>query len=53
MAGHGEARRGLAWQARHGKQVRLGINAPREIPVHRCEVYAAIESGECRQMKSV
>ena len=37
----------------HGRQVRLGINAPREIPVHRCEVYAAIESGKRNAMKSV
>lgn len=28
----------------HGDQVKLGINAPRAIPVHRKEVYDAIQS---------
>lgn len=26
-----------------GDKVRLGVDAPKEIPVHRCEVYEAIE----------
>lgn len=27
----------------HGDKVRLGIQAPREIPIHRSEVHAAIQ----------
>ena len=27
----------------HGEQVKLGIKAPRDIPVHRREVYEAIQ----------
>lgn len=29
-----------------GDKVRLGIQAPREVPVHRSEVYAAIHGEE-------
>ena len=27
-------------------QVKLGVQAPRDVPVHRAEVYAEIHSGE-------
>ncbi len=29
-----------------GDKVRLGIEAPRDVPVHRSEVYAAIQRAE-------
>lgn len=36
-----------------GNKVRLGITAPREIPVHRKEIFEEIKSGKVRQKKPV
>jgi carbon storage regulator len=33
-------------------QVRLGIEAPREVSVHRAEVYEEIQRGEARPKKA-
>ena len=32
-----------------GDKVRLGIQAPKEVPVHRSEVHAAIHSEQAKQ----
>jgi carbon storage regulator len=32
-----------------GDKVRLGIEAPKDVPVHRQEVYDAIAAGEARK----
>jgi len=32
-----------------GDKVRLGIQAPKEVPVHRSEVYAAIHSEQAKK----
>ena len=34
-----------------GDRVRLGINAPRHVSVHRKEVYDAIKRGDCEATK--
>ena len=39
-------------KAEKGK-VRIGIEAPKAVPVHRLEVFNKIERGERKQMKSV
>ena len=35
-----------------GDRVRLGIDAPKEVPVHRREVYEAIQRGEAMADKN-
>jgi carbon storage regulator len=36
-----------------GRQIKLGIDAPREVPVHREEVYQLIKQGKGKSDKSV
>ena len=36
-----------------GDKVRLGIEAPREVPIHRSEVYAAIQSERAKDCKEL
>jgi len=36
-----------------GDKVRLGIEAPREVPIHRSEVYDAIRRSQAEESKTV
>ncbi len=36
-----------------GDKVRLGIEAPREVPIHRSEVFEAIQAEQLAQSESV
>lgn len=36
-----------------GNQVRIGVNAPKEVAVHREEIYQRIQAGEPAPLKAV
>lgn len=37
----------------HGRQVRLGVEAPRDIPIYRMEVYERIKKKRDNQLESL